>query len=272
MLQAYEQIGSGDFYVNRISVYSGTVTGPYEYICSKGMRIFDRFFYVSKGTIYISDKQGHTVEATAGSIIYLPDDFEYFSRWDEATEGRYLNLHFSLLDYEGNILHLSDKAIIVAKDQDGSLYNSFNDAYQLYIQHKNFDNLKLKSLFYTILYTILKQMDYAAYKSNKETAEIYKAMIYLNDNYMTDVTTEQLAEMCNLSPSTFRKLFKIQNGTSPHKYKNHLRMLHARKMLQSGLYNVSEVSDIVKCHDLSHFNKLYKKEFGVNPSDDILPD
>ena len=56
---------------------------------------------------------------------------------------------------------------------------------------------------------------------------------------------------------------------SPLKYKNHLKMQSAREMLKSGYHTVYEVSESVNCTDISHFNKLYKAEFGVNPSEDI---
>ena len=46
-------------------------------------------------------------------------------------------------------------------------------------------------------------------------------------------------------------------------------MQSAREMLKSGYHTVSEVSESVNCTDISHFNKLYKAEFGINPSEDI---
>ena len=46
-----------------------------------------------------------------------------------------------------------------------------------------------------------------------------------------------------------------------------LRMNHAKDMLESGVYTVTEVSDIMNCTDLSHFNRLYSSVFGINPSE-----
>ena len=43
-------------------------------------------------------------------------------------------------------------------------------------------------------------------------------------------------------------------------------MAHAKNMLESGVYTVTEVSDIMGCADLSHFNCQYLCKFGINPS------
>ena len=63
---------------------------------------------------------------------------------------------------------------------------------------------------------------------------------------------------------------KKYNGISPLKYKNKLKMKHAKELLKSGLYTVSEVAEIVNCTDISHLNKLYKAEFGTTPSNDLV--
>lgn len=266
---AIEQITLGNCHVKRIVIYRDDAPDPKKVICRVGDRVFDRYFYVTKGTIYIQNKYGEEVVADAGSIVYLPADVEYVSHWDATVKGGYISFNFELEDLNGKHMELDDVSVVVAKDKNANIRNLFERAHEYYMQHEKFANLKLISLFYRITYAIFKQIDKQSYKAEQTAQEIYKAMVYLNDNYMSKVTTEELAIMCNVSEATFRRLFKEHNGVSPVKYKNHLRMLHAQDMLRSGYYTASEVSDIVGCSDLSHFNKLYRSEFGVNPSEEI---
>lgn len=263
-----EQITLGNCHVKRMVIYRDDAPNPKKIICKEGDRVFDRYFYVTKGTIYIQNKCGEEVVANAGTIVYLPADVEYVSHWDTTVKGGYISFSFVLEDLSGKHMALDSVSVVVARDKKGDIRNLFERAHEYYMQHGKFANLQLTSLFYRITYSLFKQIERQSYKE-ENAQEIYKAMVYLNDNYMSKVTTEELAAMCNVSVATFRRLFKAYNGISPLKYKNHLRMLHAKDMLCSGYYTASEIADIVGCSDLSHFNKLYRSEFGVNPSDEI---
>ena len=264
-----EQITLGNCHVKRIVICRSDAPNHQKVICRVGDKVFDRYFYVTKGTIYIQNKYGEEVVANAGTIVYLPADVEYVSHWDVTVKGGYISFNFELEDLNRKHMELADVSVAVARDKSGNIQSLFERAHEYYMQHEKFANLKLISLFYRITYAIFKEIDRKNYKEEQTAHEIYKAMVYLNDNYMSKVTTEELATMCNVSEATFRRLFKEHNGVSPVKYKNHLRMFHAKDMLRSGYYTASEVSDIMGCSDLSHFNKLYRSEFGVNPSEEI---
>ena len=169
-----------------------------------------------------------------------------------------------------NLCQMEDSSAVLL-DPKGELYALFNGALECYVHAERFAELRLQGYFYDILYGIVKQVERRRLKQEEDVGQIYKALIHLNDHYMSEVTAEELAAMCGMSVATFRRLFKKYKQTSPLKYKNHLRMLHAREMLQSGLYTVSEICELVNCTDLSHFNKMYRAEFGINPSAD-MPD
>ncbi|MBQ3085437.1 MAG: helix-turn-helix transcriptional regulator [Clostridia bacterium] len=253
----------------RRTVVHRAVPNPKKYICIAGQRQYDRFFYVTAGCFHLKNKNGSELVAEAGSVLYLPTDVEYESYWDEEQQGGFLSFNFCLMDEEGRPLSLAKEAEAVAKDPKGELYALFNGALECYVHAERFAELRLQGYFYDILYGIVKQVERRRLKQEEDVGRIYKALIHLNDHYMSEVTAEELAAMCGMSVATFRRLFKKYKQTSPLKYKNHLRMLHAREMLQSGLYTVSEICELVNCTDLSHFNKMYRAEFGINPSADV---
>ena len=99
--------------------------------------------------------------------------------------------------------------------------------------------------------------------------KIYEGISYLENNYTKEITTEQLAALCNMSESNFRRLFHRYSTLSPITYRNFLRMKHAREMLETGLYTVSEAAAIVNITDPFYFNKMFKKYFGTAPSNVI---
>ncbi len=266
-MSVVEKLFDTNFNISSIAVFAA-VPDPSRYVCRAGQKNFDRFFYVAKGTICFENTDGSKLTAHKGTIVYLPAGVEYVSCWGQE-EGYYISLHFLLYHTNGERMLLSDKVECAVDDKNGELYNLFKIMYSEYIQNQNFAYLKLVSGFYEIVYHMLRMVQRRILRKEDGMAEIFKAVIYLNDNYMSDITTEELAKMCCLSATVFRKQFKLHMGMSPMKYRTQLRFQHAREMLQSGVYTVSEISEVLNCTDISHFNKVYKAIFGKNPSEDI---
>lgn len=259
-------ITTGKCCIQKITVFKG-VPEMSEFICRKGSKITDRFFYIKKGDFYIKEFGKDTIYAPAGTLIHLPADVEYVSHWKNISSGEFFSFDYFLYDLDSKRIHLTDRIQKMLSDKTGEVYSLINDAFENQYKHTKYSPLILHSRFYEILNILFKNEEKQKLKQEKNSSEIYKAIMYLEDNFMTDVTTEELAKMCNMSNATFRRVFKNYKNCSPMHYKNSLRMIRAREMLESGAYNVSEVTELVKCSDISHFNKLYNKQFGINPSE-----
>ncbi len=267
MYTVIEKLFIDEFSAQNISV-SEYGANPNVYVGMKGAKTADRLFYCVKGNLFLKNKDGSEIKASKGDIIYFPRDAEYVSYW-ESEEGGSISLKFLIYNKQGNHILLFNNVEYVTKDKTGELYALFKKSLNEYLKNQSFAVLKLKSYFYEILYAISTKVERSELKNNEKTADIYRAVIYLNNNYMDDVTTEELAEICGLSLSVFRKKFKIHSGISPMRYKQKLRLNHAKQLLQTGDYTVSEVSNLLNCADVSHFNKLYNAEFSKNPSEDF---
>lgn len=71
--------------------------------------------------------------------------------------------------------------------------------------------------------------------------------------------------MCGITPEYFRKIFKAYYGVSPLKYINALKITHAKELLDSGMYSVTEAALRSGYTDLSYFSREFKKETGNSP-------
>ena len=70
---------------------------------------FDRFFYIIQGSFNIQS-QNRTVQANAGSLLYLPAGVAYESQWTENVPGEYYSFMFYLQNAKtGAHLPLSKK-------------------------------------------------------------------------------------------------------------------------------------------------------------------
>lgn len=96
--------------------------------------------------------------------------------------------------------------------------------------------------------------------------EIDKALEYISNNYMNKLTLALIADQVNYSPSHFSRIFKKEVGLTLPAYINSIRLKMAKKKIQSGLENMSEIAFSCGFATASHFSAAFKKEFNQSPS------
>lgn len=79
------------------------------------------------------------------------------------------------------------------------------------------------------------------------------------------IRLSELANSVGLSVSRFHELFHLNTGSPPGHYFRLMRLDRARDLLVSSPVSIKEVSYIVGYSDRSHFEREYKKLFGVTP-------
>ena len=116
----------------------------------------------------------------------------------------------------------------------------------------------------SLLLAILSALSRA--ESNVHVPEVIRAAVYhLQMNYMFRVDIAQLSEICNLSSSRFREVFKQYVGVPPHQYLLSLRIEHAKELLETTNLSVAAVSVHVGIEDAYYFCRVFKKTTGMTP-------
>jgi AraC family transcriptional regulator, exoenzyme S synthesis regulatory protein ExsA len=78
-------------------------------------------------------------------------------------------------------------------------------------------------------------------------------------------TVEEMAFLCHMSLSTFKRRFANIYGTSPNKWLLEKRMQKAAKLLKQGAHNVSDIYYELGYENLSSFIQSFKQVYGVTP-------
>ncbi len=99
---------------------------------------------------------------------------------------------------------------------------------------------------------------------------LLQALSYIQSHFREKISIDTLCRNVGMSKYYFCHTFKRYTGFSPIRYINTLKCDHARKLLISGLANVTEAALAVGIENLSYFSRLYRKIIGTNPSDDAL--
>lgn len=92
--------------------------------------------------------------------------------------------------------------------------------------------------------------------------EVYR---YVQDNFRNDIQLKDVAQLTNLTPQSFCRLFKKRNNMHFVEYLNQVRISNACKLLLDSDWTVSEIAYNCGYKTISNFNKLFKETTGHSP-------
>ena len=118
-----------------------------------------------------------------------------------------------------------------------------------------------------MLVSLAEAVDRARSRLGSYSAPVRKAADTLRHNFSQNLSLEQLADHVGMSPSHLSRTFTKEVGMSISQYVAALRCEEAASMLRSGDTPISEISAYVGYLDNNYFVKVFKKQYGVTPSD-----
>ncbi len=110
-------------------------------------------------------------------------------------------------------------------------------------------------------------LGFAENDQRENTHVISPALDYIRNQYNQSFDQKHLADLCHLSVSHFRRLFREQVGTSPLTFLHQTRILNSCTLLRASERLISEVSSAVGYESLSSFNRHFHQIMGLTPSE-----
>src|SRR5208282_1506359 len=98
---------------------------------------------------------------------------------------------------------------------------------------------------------------------------VAKAISWLRANFSQPMKVEGLAELVNMSVSSFHEHFKSVTSMSPLHYQKVLRLQEARRLMLSTMADAATASQRVGYLSASQFSREYSRLFGSAPTKDI---
>jgi AraC-like DNA-binding protein/ligand-binding sensor protein len=102
-------------------------------------------------------------------------------------------------------------------------------------------------------------------KDVKHVDVIYKALDFIKKNYMNKISLTDVAQVSNISPSYFSKVFKEEMGMNFNNYLNELRVNMSKRLLLDDSIPLVDVAFMTGFEDQSYFSKVFKKVTGSSP-------
>jgi AraC-like DNA-binding protein len=109
------------------------------------------------------------------------------------------------------------------------------------------------------------------YKNSYDTRDNHKideVFLYLNKNFMRDISMPEVADLCHMTPQSFCRFFKTRTKSTFIDFLNDIRISHARKLLiESDDQTIAEIAYLCGYKNLSNFNKLFKIKTRLTPKE-----
>jgi AraC-like DNA-binding protein len=99
--------------------------------------------------------------------------------------------------------------------------------------------------------------------------QVARAIDWLKGNFSEQLRVEDLAEMANMSPSSFHSHFRSMTSLSPLQYQKHLRLQEARRIMLAENLDATSAAFRVGYESSSQFSREYSRLFGAPPLRDV---
>lgn len=237
--------GKIDYKIDDLGYISVSRNNNYTFEFKNGKNFFS-LIYVESGELeYNFNKSGKALKIEKGSVLFIPKSLPYKTKYLKD------NTTIKILIFNITETPVPDYLSVPIYKKNHDISSVFSS-----ITNENMLNpLFLSAKIYELTYLLQKDNAKIARKYKK----ILPAINEISSNFFANEKISFYSDMCNMSESNFRKLFKEYTGKSPIEYRNLIRISQAQKMIDSGEFNVSEAAYLTGFNNMSFFYDIYNK-------------
>lgn len=251
---------SGDFNLSRIKAMHQLWKNGSSYNYLERSRPDNAIKIILSGTFEYTFPDGSVYTTHPGDIIYIPKGTNYLAKFYASDSQNFASdylINFISTDESGNEIVFFDNITKICTSEDNAVITLFEKAYTSF---KNNSLLTLKSTCY-------KLFNYINKMSKSTNLSLDDALLYIERNFNSKLSIDDIAKMCSMSPTSFRQKFSEKTDLTPLNYINALKIKKACELLCSSEITIDEISTFLNFYDTSHFCKKFKSIMGVSPTD-----
>lgn len=104
-------------------------------------------------------------------------------------------------------------------------------------------------------------------RNKKAKKTMFQAVQFIKENFMKEITLEDVAKKVCISPNYFSRMFKNEFNQSFIDYLTKVRIDNAKAMILKAGKSISDICWDVGYNDPNYFTKVFKKVSGLTPSE-----
>ena len=102
-------------------------------------------------------------------------------------------------------------------------------------------------------------------KKNSDRIIAQKIASYIQNNYNTGLTLEEVAAYVKMNPAYLSRFIKKHLGANFTEYVNNIRVEFSKEYLESDDYSIIDIALMMGFTDQSYYSKVFKKYAGMTP-------
>ena len=196
-------------------------------------------------------------------MLYIPEGAIYETNFFDCDESRVstILIEFSLYLPDGNKFKASNELCVLKDNGNALIKDLFNEAADSY-SSAVIAVSKIKSLIYNLL-SDLSRGERQKSIDSRGFNTIARGISILENDLKNETSIKEIANLCHVSESTFRRMFREYTGKSPVEYRIEKRISYAKMLLKTGGMTIFEVSIETGFDDPAYFCRVFKKQTGI---------
>ena len=127
--------------------------------------------------------------------------------------------------------------------------------------------VKFEEIMLYLLYKYEQKFEFYLYSLISKEVSPFKNVV--ESNVHSNLKLEEIAFLCNMSLSTFKRHFIVEYNEAPGKWLQDKRLQRAKDILQEGQLKPSDIYLDMGYNNLSNFSIAFKNKFGKSPKEII---
>ena len=212
------------------------------------------FYFSGQATVYFDQV---VLQTEAGKVEFLPQGEAARYDVEVAEEGECIDIFFR------SDRPIADHAFVLDPASSERVGALFQQIFAHWVTKEEGYYFECISLLYKIFAQIQKK-NYSSAEHQKRIEPAVRAI--MGDFLQRDFTMGELAGLCGISESYFKRLFKEKYGVPPKKYIIGLKMNYACELLRLERYTVTQVAELCRFSDVYFFSRQFKEYVGMTPT------
>ncbi len=223
-------------------------------------RLTSALLYVNACTLDYTLPDGSRLQAQTGDVVYLPQGSRYETRFLGCSRQIPGTLLVEFVPFLDTPFVWADT--VQVQQACSGMKADFEEMIRL-----SHAPLPSPAGMRAVLYRMLEGIGQRARRQRTSAfAAIAPGIDYLENDPEQRLSIAQIAQLCHVSPSCLRRLFKQYAGVPPVQFQLEVKLRRAKRLLSLGSMTVCEVADALGFADPSYFCRIFRKHTGTSPA------
>lgn len=231
-----------------------------------------------EGTLILEERE---IPFYPGKVTIIPHNYPHTTNSKEGTKSYWEYIFYEpeyVLQelYPGNQVlrmqmqqRISYNAFCLEREDAGEIWEIINTILHLQQEKKEFYRECTRSQLATLTHLIVRLNPKRSTTEFKKVdaigEQILPALYHIERQYMYPMKIGELAKICNMSETNFRRVFGTTTNMKPVDYINLVRVQNACRMMQNSYDSMKDIAAKAGFGTVSTFNRDFKKVLGTSP-------